>query len=360
MLACLGTGTLFARPPRTVIQANNYCYDYRYGGFYNWREMKPILMLNIDWMALEEWNRTAATQLFDPSGAANNGLVIFLSVRGPNSGGANDYGVRLYDTGRIRYGSSDLGVAFASDQAFYLTGTFNCSSPNVSGGPTVPPACGSNGQKPASVVADTINVLSCGWIQPQDCSTFSQGVNQWVGAGVLRPIDENSTTGPGYVGPGGGSGQPAGGPAGYADIINAAFLAGIDKTWCPGNAAGVNCDTIGNEYWYSGGLENYPRFHEDWSGQQFYYQGSFVAIGAPLHTCYPYITQWTLTVDDAAPYSCTTHPTTPPQGFWAMQRYSPPHRDWHYDVSFNSVSGLPPLTPRSISLKEVYFTELFQ
>jgi len=358
-LYCIGTGYLSVRTgPRQTIQGNNYCYDYRYGGFYNWREMKPILMLNIDWMALEEWNKANSNALFDPAGTANNGLVIFLSVRGANSNGANNYGVRVYDAARLRYGNTDLGVAFASDQAFYLTGTFNCSSPNVSGGSSVPATCGSNGQKPASVTADTVNVLSCGWIQSQACAVFSQGSNQWVGVGVLRPIDERSSTGAAYSGPMTG-GQPASGPSGYADIVNAAFLAGVDKAWCTGNSSGVNCDTFPNVFWYDGGLENYPRFHEDWTGQNFYYQGSFVGIGAPLHTCYPYITQWTSTADDAA-YSCAAHATTPPQGFWGSARYVAPNRNWFYDVSFNTVPGLPPLTPRSISLKEVYFTELFQ
>src|SRR5437016_6199563 len=304
---------------RTNITSTNYCNDYRYGGFFNWREMKPILMLNIDWMALEEWNRSAAVQLFDTTGAANNGLVIFLSVRGPNSNGANNYGVRLYDTGRIRFGSADLGVAFASDQGFYLTGTLNCASPNVSGGTSVPATCGPNGQKPVSVVADTINVLSCGWIQSQDCASFSQGFNQWPGVGLLRPIDERSTTGAAYSGPMTG-GQPASGPAGYADIINAAFLAGVDKAWCTGKPLGVNCDTFPSVFWYDGGLENYPRFHEDWTGQNFYYQGSFVAIGAPLHTCYTYNTGLTLSNDGA--FSCTTHSTSNPlQGFWGAARY---------------------------------------
>ena len=51
-------GCTVNRLPRDMITLvpNNFCNDYRYGGLYNWREEKPILMLNIDWMALEEYN----------------------------------------------------------------------------------------------------------------------------------------------------------------------------------------------------------------------------------------------------------------------------------------------------------------
>ena len=259
--------------------------------------------------------------------------------------------------------AADPGVAFASDQAFYLTGTFNCPNPDVSGGSSVPAACGKSGaQKPASVVADTINVLSCGWMQgmASDCnSTIKMDKDQWPGVGQFMPLDQNSTTGPAWSGPMTG-GQPASGPSGYATIINGAFLAGIDRAWCTLNHAGTNCDTFPNVTWYDGGMENYPRLHENWTGQNLYYQGSFVAIGAPLHTCYAYTTQWTSTANDLPNYSCTTHATTPPQGFWGAQRYVAPNRNWFYDVSFNTVTGLPPLTPRAITLKEVYFTELFQ
>ncbi len=227
---------------RTAINSTNYCNDYRYGGFYNWREMKPILMLNIDWMELDEWNRNNGTPniLYDPAGTANNGVVVFLTVRGANGDGANNYGVRLYDAQRIMRNSADPGVAFASDQAFYLAGTFNCPVPDVSGGTSVPAACGGVGtnQKPASVVADTINVLSCGWMQgmTSDCvqgpPNLKMDKDQWPGVGVLRPMDERSTQGPAWTGPMTG-GQPASGPSGYADIINAAFLGGVDKAWCP-------------------------------------------------------------------------------------------------------------------------------
>src|SRR5208283_4081741 len=48
-----------------------------------------------------------------------------------------------------------------------------------------------------------------------------------------------------------------------ADTVNAAILTGIVPS------DGVN---------YSGGAENFPRFQENWSGVNFYYNGSMVEM----------------------------------------------------------------------------------
>ena len=163
--------------------------------------------------------------------------------------------------------------------------------------------------KPASIVADTINVFSCGYPQgmASDCKTFNMDADVPWTAGIIRPKDESSTS------KGFGFGPTASGPAGYADIINAALLAGTDRTWCPTIHSGLFCDGSGSQPWYGGGLENYIRFHESWVGTQFYYQGSFVAVGTPQHTCWAYQTQWTVVANDLT-YSCAAHGGTPPQG----------------------------------------------
>ena len=335
-----------ARGPRQTITAANYCSDYRTGGFYNWRESKPILMLNVDWMALDEWNLRNGGVLFDPSAAdaSIQGVVAFLSVKGANAAGANDYAVRLYDTARVRRNTSDLGITFASDTAAYLTGDFNCPAPAIVSD-TVPAACGAAGnQKAASVVADSVNMLSCAWVNNsgQACGTVSMNTDQWAGVGAYRLQDERST-------------QPAANGFGaFPTIVNAAFLAGNDQTWCPGNPSGLDC---GNQ-WYSGGLENYPRMHENWGGQRLWYQGSFVSIGTPKHTCFAAVSQVISGIADDPVYSCRTYP--PDQGFWSQQRYSPPLRRWFYDVNFNNVATLPPLTPRFVYVKQNWLKEEFQ
>jgi hypothetical protein len=361
---------------------SNYCYDYRYGGFYNWRERKPILMLNVDWMALEEWNQRqpSGARLFDPDDTTEGGLVVFLSVRGPNSRGANNYAVRVYDAQRLRFRENSPGVTFASDVAFYVAGNFNCADPaEAVQESSEPMPCGPGdprdrrvGKRPAAIVADTINVLSCEWLEsgtgdPWDASgacrnRFNFGVYErnpgnWGDpdcdgqsdrggrACPYRPRDELSTS--------------RSAPRARRSVVNAAFLAGNDLTWCPGNDMGVDCGYD----WYSGGLENYPRFHECWAScnrdgdeylGRFWYEGSLVALEHPKHTCWGVQRGW---VADDPDYSCRREER---QGFWRRQRYSPPQRRWFYDVSFNDAANLPPLSPRFVSLKLRWFTEEFR
>jgi hypothetical protein len=107
--------------------------------------------------------------------------------------------------------------------------------------------------------------------------------------------------------------------------INAAFLGGVDTT-IPIGAAG-----------YNGGLENYPRFHEDWGGRALNYQGSFVSLGTPEHV----------------------------NGSWCgtgggCNIYNPPTRNWNFDPAFNDAANLPPLTPRFVYVQQVLFTEDFK
>ena len=97
--------------------------------------------------------------------------------------------------------------------------------------------------------------------------------------------------------------------------VNAAFLAGTDSTGGPGGE-GPGGQDAGD---YNGGLENYPRFHEDWSGETLTYRGSFVSLNQPRHV----------------------------DGHWSSQSYSPPIRDWGYDTDFNDAAKLPPLNTRS-------------
>ena len=108
--------------------------------------------------------------------------------------------------------------------------------------------------------------------------------------------------------------------------INAALIAGVDVT-SPGH--------------YNGGLENYPRFHEDWSppgGQRaLNYRGSFVSLGTPQYA----------------------------NGEWCgtgggCNIYDPPARNWDYDASFNNVDFLPPLTPRVNLMQQQLFTRFYQ
>ncbi len=360
---------------RQVITATNYCNDYRYGGFFDWREEKPILMLNIDWMALEEYNDRTGNVFFDPTTTTNGGLVIFLTVKdtawpGPTEGlKASNYGVRIFDAARARRNLTDAGVAFATDRAMYLVGNVNCPVPTWNGASTVPAPCGDGAwappfsgsykQKPVSIAADSMNTLSCAWIQPAACGNFTLGADNWVGpnfgVGTIYPLDDHSTTCIGGIYTFGCLSNPT--------IINAALFAGTDQTWCPSNHNGNACDNGDSNFtYYSGGLENYLRMAEDWSYaqpiQNLWYQGSFVSSGTPNHTCFAYITQLVAVANDPL-WTCTLNAQQGFSGFGAVRRNAPARR-FFYDRSFDNTSYLPPLTPRFVYLQLVFFTQNFK
>jgi hypothetical protein len=86
--------------------------------------------------------------------------------------------------------------------------------------------------------------------------------------------------------------------------VNAAFLGGIVPS--------------GKGY-YSGGVENFPRFLEDWSGRKLTYNGSMVVM---------YYSRYA---------------TGPWRG---SDVYSPPNRNWAFDLNFMDPAKLPPCTPQ--------------
>ncbi len=276
--------------------------------------------------------------------------VIYATVQGANSLGVNNYGVRLYDAQRFRRGDSDAGVTFVSDQAVYVIGNFNCRAPSANSD-SVPAGCGEIGKKPGAILGDTVNVLSCAWVDPDSTGACRSSMSNGADEGGLsyRPLDERSTTS-----------RPDGKPTASETFVNAAFLAGNDTTTCPTNPGGRDCQ---RDY-YSGGLENYPRFHEMWPGSaRFWYQGSFVAIDTPKHTCFTF-NAGLIAIDDGT-FSCRAYQLNGNwlQGYWRMQDtygYSPPPRRWFYDVNFNDAASLPPLSPRFVTLRQRFFTEEFR
>lgn len=78
---------------------------------------------------------------------------------------------------------------------------------------------------------------------------------------------------------------------------------------------------------YSGGLENLPRFHENWSGVPCNIAGSFVNL---------YDSQYAT-------------------GDWryGSDRYRAPIRAWQYDDDFNDLSSLPPFTPMAVEATDI-------
>lgn len=247
--------------------------------FKNYRENKCMRILDVDTIGLLNCLKT--TNWFGTgkvlSDSTEGGLVFHMTVKGPNSAAAaNSYGVRLQNAATLQAtaGGAPLikGLTIVSDQAVYLKGDYN-----------------RNNKIPAAILADSINVLSGAWSDTNSTNT--------------NTANRQAT----------------------ATIINAAFLAGTDST---GGVEGAG----GQGGAYNGGLENYPRFHERWTGVTLTYRGSFVSLGKPRHV----------------------------NGAWGAQSYNPPNRDWNYDTSFNNAANLPPITPRFVYLRQELFVRDFE
>lgn len=150
---------------------------------------------------------------------------------------------------RVKNGSAvpTNGVTVVTDNPLYVQGDFN----------TATDASGKH--QPTALVGDAINVLSNAWVDANSTSTTAPNAT--------------STT------------------------VNAAFLAGIVPT-----------DGSQGSKYYSGGVENFPRFHENWSGQTFTYNGSMVELF--------YSQQAT--------------------GRWSDAKYSAPTRNWAFDTIFRT------------------------
>lgn len=284
--------------------------DYRRGGFRNVRENKWMYLLNVNMRALIDWNEFNGGPLFSTSDSSDGGLVIFLSVQGPNStAAANNYGVRVFDSadlnsrgGTFAWAAPDdpTGLTIVSDQAAYVEGNYN-----------------SYQKYPAAVLSDSLNVLSQGWEVPigglpnDRKSTATLASNN-------RDVPANDN--PGTCG---------GTCTAFTFAINAAFISGLDNTTAGGgNSAG------------GGGFQNYPRFHEDWSlsgSRTLTYQGSFVTLGIPTHVN----GQWCCNGDSG-------------------NMYNPPQRNWDYDSAFNDVRWLPPLTPKFTYVQQKMYTRFYK
>jgi hypothetical protein len=246
------------------------------------------------------------------SDTTERGLVWHFSVDptvpvAQRSAGVSQYGFG-FSGGRWLPGPLTL----ATDQIAYVQGDLNNPGgvqPLNIGDNVFAGAAGSAGannllqKKPAAVMADAIAVLSNNCVNgdgQMDCFNIATGT-------AFRDATRTS--------------------------INAAFYSGTST---------------------GGGLNNYMRMMENWhSGRAgtptaanpetlgstiFRYRGSFVSSGTRANVSGPY------------QFGCGNTGTAS-----ATCYYNVPARDFGFDTSFNTVAGLPPLSPQVIYLKQKVF-----
>ena len=270
------TGLISGRPVGTT------------AAFYNNREDKNIRMLEIDMRNLLE---CITLQTLMPGKTLNDstegGLVFYFSVEGPDSSvAASRYGVRIRNSAALQSTSATPAVramTIVSNQAVYTYGNFN-----------------STGWVPAAILTDSINMLSGNWNDPTAAN------NSGSGNATVSSSNRNATD----------------------TSVYAALLSGTDTT---GNVEGAGGQSLGA---YNGGLENYPRLHEYWTGKTLVYRGSFVSLDQPRHV----------------------------NGAWIYggRYYTAPTRNWDYDTRFNDAANLPPLSPRFVYLRQELFVRDFE
>ena len=333
--------------------------------FYNYREKvgstqsstldqgRLIRMLNVDVQRV----MTCASSLMGKAitDDTDGGLVWFFTVKSndptvdlagattdvtatPTPGAPNGYGIRLYNGAYLASLSSSStikGLTISTDQAVYIRGDYNCSGSTADPDPAPTTRSGANtscptttqtkNKRPAAILADSLNILSNAWALSDvgSCTAYDS---------MTTPTTCSTRT---YV-----STAAANSTQRRASdtTINAAFLAGVDITG-GANGNGPNNGPAG------GGLNNYPRVHEDWSTPRsdsgfsnriLTYRGSMVSLGRALRVNGPFCGS------GSSDSTCNI--------------YNPPIRNWKYDSDFDNAANLPPLTPRFVYLRQERFS----
>ncbi len=222
--------------------------------FYNNREGKYITMTTIDMAKLAGLAGSCGGSTC-PNNLPGNGLLYATRT---DTSGPEQPGIRVINGSEISNPAGSGGLTVVTDAPAYVQGNYNTVN-----------------EKPTSIIADSVNLLSGNW------------------------LDANSALGL--------SSRPA-----TSTVYNCAFVSGIDTT------------TLGS---YNGGLENYPRMHEDWSDDTMTIKGSFVQL-------------WDSSVATGA---------------WQYDdpQYTAPTRAWSYNANFNDPSQLPPFTPKAVEAERL-------
>jgi hypothetical protein len=280
--ACGGMITVLPRPGGRAVPAGPDCpaiFTWVPNAFVDGREDIGADLLDIDVGALQNW--IAA----DPA----NRQTDILYVTFVNSNTADP--VRDYPSVRLRNGAQLLApFTLATDRPLYVWGHYN-SNPNWF---------------PAGLMADAVTFLS----------------NEWTDAGhAAFAYTANATE----------------------MWVYAAIAAGNSATPCDWQVAGCVVTAppplaVNPPYNnYGGGLENFPRFLENWggsaAGRLLHYRGSLVCLFESQY---------------AARYR------------WSWRTYyNPPQRDWQFEIRFRDPTRLPPGTPAAGSVTQIAFRPVY-
>jgi len=247
--------------------------------FFDGREdLRPDL-LDIDMAQLRTWIDG------DPAGRRVDIIYVHFTGTTPTNT-ARDYpALRVVNGAELPASWSPLepgGLSIASSHPLYVRGDYNTTN-----------------WKPAAFYADAITFLSNSW-------------NDGAQANFAQRAASTLTT------------------------AHVAIAAGHSATTCDWQRAGCASPI------YGGGLENFPRFLENFGSARTYrYTGSLVSLFQSRHS--------------TGRWGNTTDASDGAQGAY----YTPPNRQWSFDIRFRDPRLLPPGTPRVGTVIQTAFRPLY-
>ena len=255
--------------------------------YYDYRETDTVQAVQIDVGKLNTWlTNTAATggnnwnsKNYQDKGHGISSVYIYNNVSLASGSPGTLPAVRLVNGAQLPSttdpggsGRTTSGLTVATPQPLYVEDNYNVQTASSSAGASAG-TTNTASTYPAALLGDAITILSGSWKDTYNSSTNISG------------RIPSATT------------------------VNAATLEGIVQS------------TNSN---YSGGVENFLRLEENWSGVTLTYNGSIVVM---------------------FPSQYATH-------FWpgTGSIYNPPNRNWAFDLNFTNPGKLPPLTPKVYKL----------
>ncbi|MGH8621019.1 MAG: hypothetical protein ACRET3_02680, partial [Burkholderiales bacterium] len=261
--------TLESRSVGKVVPSNADCkkiFSFTWDAFFDGREKRFVDVFEIDVAELRNWVGASVSRRTE---------VLYVTFIGTPPAGMDVKGDGFMYVVRLKNGSTlPNALTVATDRPLYTQGDYN-----------------TNTWAPAALGSDAITWLSNAWNDSQhQCGNPYRpdlATPPLICPGYTIPTASNTT-------------------------VNAAVVAGHNPTPCDHEDAGC---PGGN---YGGGLENFPRHLEWWTGVLMTYRGSLISLhwsriatGAWIHAAF----------------------------------YKPPDRDWQFDTRFRDPLNLPPATP---------------
>ncbi len=207
-------------------------------------------------------------------------------------------GENLQITGSAGKLSATKGITVSTENMLYIWGNYNTTGIN-----SAPPAGTSSlndstttyfylgSQVPTSIVCDAYSPLSKTFFD-SETATYPDNLG-------LRLADRSLPS------------------VGAETSLRAAILAGNNLSALAGSPDAGN--SASSESRLNGGMHNFPRFLENWGGQRFNFVGSLIPLYHSTQAVGQYNADSTI--------------------------YSPPTRNWAFDITFTDPNKLPPGTP---------------